>query len=306
MKYEIHPVAEIFPKPTKERYQEIYQSIEKYGQLVPIVLYKGKVIDGRTRLQICEELGVEPKCIEVSGETNDPVGYGVALNMGRRDLTPEDRIIICGKAEGLWKELEDQAHAAKVEGNKKGGVASGTVRRGEGKSPATSPTTSPTETAYDSRKKLAETFKISQHGVTYGKQIVAAKDLELERMVRDKEVTPEVGAIIAKMAPEKREEAKKNPAEVVTNRKSRGKGATLSGTPVIENSPPVHRNGKVPTRKWVMLACSITKLLDRIPRDHRDRPRVLEVVGKWVKLPPDHQDRTEAIQVITDWIKRNP
>ena len=53
----IHPEANMTPLMTEEQYNSLKNDIERNGQLDPIILYRGKVIDGRHRLKVAQELG---------------------------------------------------------------------------------------------------------------------------------------------------------------------------------------------------------------------------------------------------------
>ena len=56
---DIHPEANITPRMTTEQYNALKLDIEKNGQLEPIVLYRGRIIDGRHRYCIMSELGIK-------------------------------------------------------------------------------------------------------------------------------------------------------------------------------------------------------------------------------------------------------
>jgi hypothetical protein len=54
---EIHELANLTPLMSDEQYEALKHSIELNGQQVPIVTYRGKVIDGRHRIKALKELG---------------------------------------------------------------------------------------------------------------------------------------------------------------------------------------------------------------------------------------------------------
>lgn len=89
--YTHHPAAAAFPMMDKERYTELRINIAQQGQLVPIVLCDGQVLDGRNRLKACLELGILPRFEEYSG---DPWAYVWSMNGERRDLVAEQRYLI--------------------------------------------------------------------------------------------------------------------------------------------------------------------------------------------------------------------
>ena len=76
-KYKFHPACEIFPAMTPVELHELVEDIRQNGLLVPILTYKGEIIDGRHRHECCLELGIEPKFREWDGSTHG--GSVVAL-----------------------------------------------------------------------------------------------------------------------------------------------------------------------------------------------------------------------------------
>lgn len=104
----IHPAALAMPELPASEYQALKADIEENGQLVPILLLDGLIIDGRHRYRACEELDMECECedIELEGMTPGQLVWG--LNGQRRHLTPSVRAAIylelCG---------EDASKAAK-------------------------------------------------------------------------------------------------------------------------------------------------------------------------------------------------
>ena len=56
---DIHELALLTPKMTNEQYNALKASIQKNGQLEPIRIYRGKVVDGRHRVKVFKELNIE-------------------------------------------------------------------------------------------------------------------------------------------------------------------------------------------------------------------------------------------------------
>lgn len=56
---EIHELAHLTPTMTEARFKALKQSIQELGQKLPIVMYRGKCIDGRHRVKAFKELGIE-------------------------------------------------------------------------------------------------------------------------------------------------------------------------------------------------------------------------------------------------------
>ena len=51
----IRPELSVVPASNEERCKEIAKDIDEVGQLVPILLYEGAIIDGRTRDKAIEK-----------------------------------------------------------------------------------------------------------------------------------------------------------------------------------------------------------------------------------------------------------
>lgn len=125
MTYEIHPAANLFPEMADEESRSLMVDIRDNGQREPIILFQGRVIDGRNRLRACRWLGVEPKTREYQGREEDIVTYVLSLNLHRRHLTESQRAMVAAsianmkpgnhsKAANLPVSSVAQAEAAKM------------------------------------------------------------------------------------------------------------------------------------------------------------------------------------------------
>ncbi len=88
-KLEFHPLLKDVPlMPLHER-DALATNIEKKGQLFPIVILNGMIIDGRNRYLACLSRNLEPKTIELS--SSDPRGYVESVNYFRKHWTAQER-----------------------------------------------------------------------------------------------------------------------------------------------------------------------------------------------------------------------
>jgi hypothetical protein len=87
-----HPASCMFPMMGEEDSGELAHlvgSIKSTGLQNPIVLLKGKVVDGRNRLKACAQAGVEPLFVEWVDDGKISIeGWVAAQNAQRRNLTP--------------------------------------------------------------------------------------------------------------------------------------------------------------------------------------------------------------------------
>lgn len=79
-------------------------SFNDHGQLDPIVIHEGVLLDGRNRLAMCKMLGLEPKVIEFREVMGGDIGdeehplviseWILAKNLARRNLTPDQQAAV--------------------------------------------------------------------------------------------------------------------------------------------------------------------------------------------------------------------
>lgn len=82
----VHPAADILPLLSESETNALAADIRQRGLINPIVYtVDGLLLDGRNRLRACLLAGVEPRSVVYRGD--DPVGYVVAQNVRRRQLT---------------------------------------------------------------------------------------------------------------------------------------------------------------------------------------------------------------------------
>ncbi|MFW9973174.1 MAG: ParB N-terminal domain-containing protein [Candidatus Odinarchaeota archaeon] len=84
-KYEFHELANIFPIIEGEAFDRLVEDIEKNGLLEPIVLFEGKILDGRNRYLACVKLGRQPTFKRFPNKVN-AFDYVIAENIRRRHL----------------------------------------------------------------------------------------------------------------------------------------------------------------------------------------------------------------------------
>jgi len=103
-KYEIHPLAKIFPSMQEAELQELVTDIQTNGLLEPLTIYEDKILDGRNRYKACQIANVEPTTKPYKGL--DPLTYVIARNLHRRHLTASQRAAL---AVELIPMIEEQA-----------------------------------------------------------------------------------------------------------------------------------------------------------------------------------------------------
>ena len=92
-----HPAADIFPVMTDDEFRALIEDIRRHGQLDPIVLLGGAILDGRHRYRACCEIGLEPIAVEWAGPIPSPVGFVISRNLHRRHLSTGQRSLIAAR-----------------------------------------------------------------------------------------------------------------------------------------------------------------------------------------------------------------
>ncbi len=92
MEIKQHPLSSAFPSMSESDQAALTADIDKNGQLDPITLFDGMVLDGWHRYQACCELGRDPKWIKLDKDI-DPVVFVISHNFHRRHLTGSQRAI---------------------------------------------------------------------------------------------------------------------------------------------------------------------------------------------------------------------
>lgn len=110
---EAHELSSLFPLITGDDFTLMVKDMQANGQREPIILFSGKIIDGRNRYRACRELGLEPLTKEYTGD--DPLGLVLSLNMHRRQLTVAQRAIVAAEMIRRKREME-AADAGKMDG----------------------------------------------------------------------------------------------------------------------------------------------------------------------------------------------
>ncbi len=91
MTLEAHPLAKLIPDMLDVELAELERDIEVNGQQQPIMLFEGKILDGRHRYAVCQKLGIEPKIKPFPGTEAEARALVISLNVHRRHLSSEQK-----------------------------------------------------------------------------------------------------------------------------------------------------------------------------------------------------------------------
>lgn len=107
MSLELHPLCTLFPRLEGDEFEALKADIEARGQLQPIVIHDGMILDGGNRYRACVELGVEPLIADMDLGDYDLLSYVLSVNLHRRHLTPGQHAAIVTAATN-WLEARAQ------------------------------------------------------------------------------------------------------------------------------------------------------------------------------------------------------
>lgn len=94
--YEFHPYAAVVPMLGPPDLNALAADIQGNGLRQPIVLFEGKILDGRNRYKACQIVGVEPEFRDFNGD-GDPLDFIVSMNLVRRQLTASQKALAVAK-----------------------------------------------------------------------------------------------------------------------------------------------------------------------------------------------------------------
>ena len=93
-----HPFAELLPLVGGKQFEELVASIEESGLLNPIILFGGRILDGRNRFRALERLGRKPilgvDTQNFAGDEEEALRLVVGLNVQRRHLSASQRAML--------------------------------------------------------------------------------------------------------------------------------------------------------------------------------------------------------------------
>jgi ParB-like chromosome segregation protein Spo0J len=196
----IHPAADLFPKMGRAEYETLKADIQANGLRSAIVFWRGQLIDGRHRIQACDELGINwENFAEETGADKDPVTEALSLNLHRRHLSLSQLAMVADRVRGIY---DDEGKTALAEGQKSGGKKSGNGR----KSSFVANLPQSKNTGKKSRDKAAEAVGVSGKLADAAKKVRSKGTAELQQAVESGDVSVTAAALVADLPAEKQTE----------------------------------------------------------------------------------------------------
>ena len=94
--YKFHPLSELFPLMTQDGIRELVLDMKNNGQEEAIVLFEGKILDGRNRYLACKMFNIIPIFEELK-KGIDPLTFIISKNLYRSHLNTAQRCEIALK-----------------------------------------------------------------------------------------------------------------------------------------------------------------------------------------------------------------
>lgn len=203
--FTIHPAADIFPRMSRDDFAKLKEDIRVNGLRSPIMFWRGQLIDGRHRIEACEELGISwDNFAEEVGADQDPVTEALSLNLHRRHLNPSQLSMVADKVRGIYDE-EGKAAKSLAGGDK---TSAKTKQKALVANLPQALTEMP-ERGIESRKsrdKAAAAVGVSGKLADAAKKVRTKGTPELQQAVESGEVAVTAAALVADLPKEKQSE----------------------------------------------------------------------------------------------------
>lgn len=192
-----HPAAELFPMMGDGELQQLADDIRANGQKQPIVMLKGKILDGRNRFIACVMACKKPWVVQWQGD-GSPIAFVISANLHRRHLTAAQKAAVAAEALPMF-EAEARARMAAGGGDK----TSDTARAGRVDSSL------PARQQDEQKRAVAQAAKAVGAGVSATKAMAAVKKKapEVFALAKENKVSVEEAKRIAALLDEERTEA---------------------------------------------------------------------------------------------------
>jgi N6-adenosine-specific RNA methylase IME4 len=168
-----HEIAAIFPLLSDSELEVLSNDIKTNGLQEPVILFDGKILDGRNRYRACKLAGVEARTKKYEG--NSPAAFVWSANFHRRHLTATQKATAAVVALS-WFEKEAKKRQATSTGGTKPQLREKFPEGARGKA----------------SERAAELAGVNAHYVSDAKAILEAAPEEFEAMRRGEKTIIEV------------------------------------------------------------------------------------------------------------------
>jgi ParB-like chromosome segregation protein Spo0J len=107
-------MSALLPMMSDQELRKLRADILKNGQQESIVLFEGKILDGRNRYQACGDLGITPRTEVFAGKPEDALHYVMSRNVHRRQLSASQKAVVALNCLPLIQEETERARIGKI------------------------------------------------------------------------------------------------------------------------------------------------------------------------------------------------
>jgi hypothetical protein len=107
--FEFHPLANLFPLLDGPEFDELVADIKAHGLHEPVVVWQGRILDGRNRVRACQAAGVTATFSHFEPELHgDALAFIVSKNLRRRHLNDDQRRMVAARIANLGRGRPDE------------------------------------------------------------------------------------------------------------------------------------------------------------------------------------------------------
>ena len=202
---EFHQYANLFPMMGGRELEEFQWDIRQNGVREPVILFEGKILDGRNRYKAATALGKEVRFEQYQGD--DALAFAISLNLHRRHMTESQRAMVAAKLANL--ENGQRSSSANL------------------------------QSTPVSRADAASMLNVSERSVNTAKMVEAKAPVEVVRAVENGSISVSLAAKVSELPEEEQELIASTPIErmrevareVVHNHRAQGTGENEWYTP---------------------------------------------------------------------------
>lgn len=228
---EFHRFADLLPMMSGREFEDLKKSIQSTGLQEPILLYEGKVLDGRNRYRACLALGLKPEFSDLEiADDQAAIDYVISHNLQRRNLTASQKAVVALRA---YPEIKDAVRKERIQKIRDAIAA----KRIEGKT-ANLPSSAERDDKRGRKKDVTtvsvvgDLFGVSATYVRYAEALQRKDEKLLDRVIKGEE---RLYQVFKRVCPEE-----------TKPRTKRGRPADPIGTPLNRLIRLVEKDGTIP------------------------------------------------------------
>lgn len=190
----------LIPRPSNEELQQLEENLKREGCRDPLVVWRGLLIDGHNRYDICNRNRIPFKLLEHkdSCDRDDVKTWIITNQLGRRNLSPFVRAELALKLEPLIA-TKAKTNQAERKGSQAGASSQNSVKL----------------KPVDTQKQVAKAAGVSHDTIHKAKQIKSEGASELIAAVRSEQISIDAAAKVATLPKAKQiEVVNKGPSAV--------------------------------------------------------------------------------------------